>query len=86
VAVAVGGRGAPAVVCDFELDLVRPVADRHVGTAGVGVLERVRQALLDTFILSGPSKRYRSALFGIAVRSAQSVVVLGLVLALVLKG
>jgi uncharacterized protein len=42
--------------------------------------------LLDTFILSYPSKRYRSALIGIAVHSAQSILVLGLVLALVLKG
>jgi uncharacterized protein len=42
--------------------------------------------LLDTFILSYPSKRYRSALIGIAVHSAQSVFVLGLVLSLVLKG
>jgi uncharacterized protein len=42
--------------------------------------------LLDTFILSYPSKRYRSALVGIAVHSAQSILVLGLVLALVLKG
>jgi uncharacterized protein len=42
--------------------------------------------LLDTFILSYPSKRYRSALIGVAVHSAQSIVVLGLVLALVLKG
>jgi membrane protease YdiL (CAAX protease family) len=43
-------------------------------------------ALLDTFILSYPSKRYRSALIGIAVHSAQSIVLLALVLALVLKG
>jgi uncharacterized protein len=42
--------------------------------------------LLDAFILSYPSKRYRSALIGIAVHSAQSIVVLVLVLALVLKG
>ena len=42
--------------------------------------------LLDTFILSYPSKRYRSALIGIAVHSAQSILVLGLVFALVLKG
>jgi CAAX protease family protein len=42
--------------------------------------------LLDTFILSYPAKRYRSTLISIAVHSAQSVVVLGLVLALVLKG
>jgi hypothetical protein len=42
--------------------------------------------LPDTFILSYPSKRYRSALIAIAVHSAQSILVLGLVLALVLKG
>ena len=42
--------------------------------------------LLDTFILSYPSKRYRSALLSIVVHSAQSILVLGLVLALVLKG
>jgi membrane protease YdiL (CAAX protease family) len=43
-------------------------------------------ALLDTFILSYPSKRYRSALIGIAVHSAQSVVLLGLVLSVVAAG
>jgi membrane protease YdiL (CAAX protease family) len=42
-------------------------------------------ALLDTFILSYPSKRYRSALIGIAVHSAQSVVLLALAFSLVLK-
>jgi membrane protease YdiL (CAAX protease family) len=42
--------------------------------------------LLDTFILAYPSKRYRSALVGIAVHSSQSVVLFGLVLSLVLKG
>jgi membrane protease YdiL (CAAX protease family) len=41
-------------------------------------------ALLDTFILAYPSKRYRSALMGIAVHSMQSVVILGLCLAVVL--
>jgi uncharacterized protein len=40
-------------------------------------------ALLDTFILSYPSKRYRSAWIGIAVHSAQSVVITIAVLALV---
>jgi uncharacterized protein len=40
-------------------------------------------SLLDTFILAYPSKRYRSALIGIAVHSAQSVVLAVLVLALV---
>jgi membrane protease YdiL (CAAX protease family) len=42
--------------------------------------------LLDTFILAYPSKRYRSALIGIAVHSAQSIVLLGIVFSLVLKG
>jgi membrane protease YdiL (CAAX protease family) len=42
--------------------------------------------LLDTLILAYPSRRYRSALVGIAVHSAQSVVLLGLTLSLVLKG
>ena len=41
-------------------------------------------ALLDTFILAYPSKRYRSALIGIAVHSAQSLVFLALGLSLVL--
>src|ERR671933_124633 len=40
-------------------------------------------ALLDTFILAYPSKRYRSAWIGIAVHSAQSVVVTAIVLGLV---
>jgi len=39
--------------------------------------------LLDTFILAYPSKRYRSAWIGIAVHSAQSVVIAVLVLTLV---
>jgi membrane protease YdiL (CAAX protease family) len=43
-------------------------------------------ALLDTFILAYPSKRFRSALIGIAVHSAQSVFLLALVLSLVVKG
>ncbi len=43
-------------------------------------------ALLDTFIISYPAKRYRSAVIGIVVHSAQSVVVLALVLSLVVKG
>ncbi len=42
--------------------------------------------LLDTFLYSGPSKRYRSALVGMAVHSAQSVVLVALVLAVVLEG
>lgn len=40
-------------------------------------------ALLDTFFLSWPTKRYRSAWIGIAVHSAQSVVILIGVFALV---
>jgi uncharacterized protein len=42
-------------------------------------------ALFDTFIISYPSKRYGSALIGIVVHSAQSVVLFGLVLSLVLR-
>ena len=41
-------------------------------------------ALLDTFILAYPTKRYRSAWIGIAVHSAQSVVITAMVLALVI--
>jgi CAAX protease family protein len=43
------------------------------------------KTLLDTFIVVYPSRRYRSALIGIAVHSAQSVVLGALVLALVLR-
>ena len=43
-------------------------------------------ALLDTFIVSYPAKRYRSALVGIAVHSVQSVFFLALVLSLTLEG
>jgi uncharacterized protein len=39
----------------------------------------------DTFALSYPSRRYRSALIGIIVHSSQSVLVLALLLTLVLK-
>jgi membrane protease YdiL (CAAX protease family) len=41
--------------------------------------------LLDTFALSYPSRRYRSALIGIIVHSSQSVLVLALILPLVLQ-
>jgi uncharacterized protein len=43
----------------------------------------IPQALLDTFIVAYPSKRYRSALIGIIVHSSQSVVFTAL--AVVLK-
>jgi membrane protease YdiL (CAAX protease family) len=43
------------------------------------------RVLLDMFALAGPSRRYRSALLGIAVHSAQSVVFGVLVLVLVLQ-
>jgi membrane protease YdiL (CAAX protease family) len=46
----------------------------------------IPQALLDTFFLAYPSKRYHSALIGIAVHSAQTVVLGALVLSLVLEG
>jgi membrane protease YdiL (CAAX protease family) len=45
----------------------------------------IPRTLLDTFILAYPSRRYRSALIGIAVHSAQTVVISALVLALVLS-
>ena len=45
----------------------------------------IPQALLDTFIVAYPSKRYRSALIGIIVHSSQSVVFTALALAVVLK-
>jgi membrane protease YdiL (CAAX protease family) len=41
--------------------------------------------LLDTFIISYPARRYRSALIGIFVHSVQTVVFTGLLLALVLR-
>jgi hypothetical protein len=41
-------------------------------------------AVLDTFILCYPTKRYRSAWIGIAVHSAQSVFIVILLLTLVL--
>jgi uncharacterized protein len=41
--------------------------------------------LLDTFALSYPSRRYRSALIGIIVHSSQSVLILVLILPLVLR-
>jgi membrane protease YdiL (CAAX protease family) len=41
--------------------------------------------LLDSFLLAYPSKRYNSALIGIAVHSVQSLVILGIALALVLR-
>jgi uncharacterized protein len=41
-------------------------------------------SLLDTFIISYPTKRYRSAWIGVAVHSAQGVVIVIIVLTLVL--
>jgi membrane protease YdiL (CAAX protease family) len=45
----------------------------------------IPQAFLDTLILAYPSKRYRSALLGIVVHSAQSVFFIAIALAVVLK-
>jgi uncharacterized protein len=45
----------------------------------------IPQALLDTLIVAYPSKRYRSALIGIVVHSAQSVFFVVLTAAVVLK-
>jgi membrane protease YdiL (CAAX protease family) len=46
----------------------------------------IPHVLLDTFALALPSRRYRSALIGIAVHSAQTVFLIVLVLPLVLHG
>jgi membrane protease YdiL (CAAX protease family) len=46
----------------------------------------IPSTLLDTFALALPSRRYRSALIGIAVHSIQTVVLCALVLPLVLHG
>lgn len=43
----------------------------------------ITSALVDTLLLAYPSKRYRSAWIGIAVHSAQSVVILAMTLTLV---
>lgn len=43
----------------------------------------IPSALVDTLLLAYPSKRYRSAWIGIAVHSAQSVVILAMTLTLV---
>lgn len=43
-------------------------------------------ALFDTVLLAWPSRRWRSAWFGIAVHSAQSVLIVSLTLAIVLGG
>jgi len=45
----------------------------------------IPRTLLDTFVLAYPSRRYRSALIGIAVHSAQTIVISALVLVLVLR-
>jgi membrane protease YdiL (CAAX protease family) len=45
----------------------------------------IPSSLVDTFALSYPSRRYRSALIGIAVHSSQSVVFGALILGLVLQ-
>jgi len=45
----------------------------------------IPQALLDTFIVAYPSRRYQSALIGIAVHSAQSVFFIAIAVALVLR-
>jgi membrane protease YdiL (CAAX protease family) len=46
----------------------------------------IPRALVDTVALALPSRRYRSALIGIAVHSVQSVVLCALVLPIVLRG
>lgn len=45
----------------------------------------IPQALLDTFIVAYPSRRYRSALIGVIVHSAQSIFFIALAVAIALK-
>jgi uncharacterized protein len=45
----------------------------------------IQTILVDTFALAYPSRRYRSALIGIIVHSAQSVLFIALTLSLVLQ-
>jgi membrane protease YdiL (CAAX protease family) len=45
----------------------------------------IPSALIDTFCIAGPAKRYRSALIGIAVHSVQTQIILAASLALVLR-
>jgi uncharacterized protein len=45
----------------------------------------IPSSLVDTFALSYPSRRYRSALIGIIVHSSQSIVFFALILPLVLQ-
>jgi uncharacterized protein len=45
----------------------------------------IQTVLVDTFALAYPSRRYRSALIGIIVHSAQSVLFIALTLSLVLQ-
>ena len=74
VAVPVGRRGAVAVVGDLELDVVRPVADGHVGVAGMGVLERVGQAFLHDSIggeVDRAGQRERVAVHGAVAREGR---------------
>jgi hypothetical protein len=52
----------------------------------VGGRWAIPSTLVDTLALALPSKRYRSALIGISVHSAQSVVLCALVLPIVLRG
>jgi membrane protease YdiL (CAAX protease family) len=46
----------------------------------------IPHSLIDTFALALPSRRYRSALIGIAVHSTQTVLLVALVLPIVLQG
>ena len=66
VAVPVRRHGADAVVGDLELELVRPVADGHVGPARVPVLEGVGQTLLHDAVgreVDRPRQRERFAVY-----------------------
>jgi hypothetical protein len=72
---------------DSDHGVHRPVTDLPIAfaTYHLHMPWAIPTVLLDTFALSYPSRRYRSALIGIAVHSAQSVVVVAVTLSLVLQ-
>ena len=58
-----------ATATGFSTESLIPVYHLHMPWA-------IPTVLVDTFALSYPSRRYRSALIGIAVHSVQSVVII----------
>ena len=63
---------------------IAPAAGRDFGAYHLHVPWVIPIALIDTFVLSLPSRRYQSALIGIIAHSAQSLFLFALVLMLFL--